>query len=74
VGNEAQAALDIIRNQLQVILLRAELCENSPQCGPCASAVCEIVKEIRALEAFLQSVSASNQYAPQPRGLNSHDC
>ena len=55
MANEAQAALDIIRNRLQVILLRAELCENSLQCGPCACTVSDIVKEIRVLEEQLTS-------------------
>jgi hypothetical protein len=57
MANEAEAALDIIRNRLQVILLRAELCENSLQCGPCASLVSDIVKAIRALEEQLTSKS-----------------
>jgi hypothetical protein len=67
MANEAQAALDITRNQLQLILLRAELCQSTLQCGPCASPVCEIVKEIRILETLLQSVSASNQSAPEQK-------
>lgn len=48
-----QAALDHIRNTLQIILSRAELRKNSNQCGPCAIAVSEIANEVRALEAFV---------------------
>jgi hypothetical protein len=52
---DAIVALDIIRNQLQVILGRAELCnQNVAQCDTCGLAVCKIVKEIRTLEAFVQ--------------------
>jgi len=52
----AIAALDIIRNQLQVILGRVELCQdqNVTQCDTCGLAVCKIVEEIRTLEAFVQ--------------------
>ena len=53
-------ALDTIRQQLQVILTQAELCENSVQCENCAHAVCEIVKEIRALEAFVRDTAHKN--------------
>ncbi len=49
-----QAALDHIRNKLQIILSRAELRKDISQCGPCAIAVSEIVDEIRALEAFVK--------------------
>jgi hypothetical protein len=47
----AIAALDIIRNQLQVILGRVELCQNQKvtQCDTWGLAVCKIVKEIRTL-------------------------
>lgn len=48
-----QAALDAIRNKLQIILLRADLRQNTTQCSACAIAVSEIVQEIRALEAFV---------------------
>jgi hypothetical protein len=48
-----QAALDHIRNKLQIILSRAELRKDT-KCGPCAIAVSEIVDEIRALEAFVK--------------------
>jgi hypothetical protein len=53
---DAISALDIIRNQLQVILGRVELCQNPnvSQCDTCGLAVCKIVKEIRTLEAFVQ--------------------
>jgi hypothetical protein len=60
LANEAQAALDHIRNRLQVILSRAELCNTSQQCELCASTVCKIVEEIRTLEAFVQSFSTTN--------------
>ena len=52
--NRPEEALDLIRQKLQVILLRADLCENSPGCEVCASAVCEIVKELRALEEIVR--------------------
>jgi hypothetical protein len=48
-----QAALDVIRNKLQVILLRADLCHDPTECGPCCLAISEILKEICALEAFV---------------------
>jgi hypothetical protein len=50
-------AFDLIRQRLQVILLRAELCQNSTQCATCATAVCDIVQEIRALEALVRDSS-----------------
>lgn len=53
-----QEALDLIRQKLQVILLRAELCHPSAQCEACASTVCEIVKEIRALEDFVRDTAS----------------
>lgn len=55
-----QAALDVIRNKLQIILLRADLCQNSTQCNACALAVSEIVKELRALEAFVLDALRKN--------------
>jgi hypothetical protein len=51
---EPQEAFDVIRKQLQLILLRAELSESSSHCEECATSVCEIVKEIRTLEAFIR--------------------
>ncbi len=50
----AQEAFDAIRKHLQLILLRAEVCEQSPDCKECVATVCEIVKEIRTLEAFVR--------------------
>jgi hypothetical protein len=55
-----QEALDAIRQQLQMILMRAELWGSNPQCERCADAVCEIVKEIRTLESFVRSASDSD--------------
>ena len=49
-------AFDVIRKHLQLILLRAEVCERSPHCEECVATVCEIVKEIRTLEAFVRDV------------------
>ncbi len=49
-----QAALDHIRNKLQIILSRAELCRDTSQCESCAIAVSEIVNEIRDLETFVR--------------------
>jgi len=49
-----QAALDHIRNKLQIILSRAELGKDTSQCESCVIAVSEIVKEIRDLEAFVR--------------------
>jgi hypothetical protein len=49
-----QAALDHIRNKLQIILFRAELRKDTSQCESCAIAVSEIVNEIRDLEAFVR--------------------
>lgn len=49
-----QAALDVIRNKLQIILAHAELQQNSNQCNACTVAVSEIVREIRSLEAFVR--------------------
>jgi len=53
---DAISALDTIRNQLQVILGRVELCQNQnvSQCDTCGLAVCKIVNEIRTLEAFVK--------------------
>lgn len=51
-----QEAFDAIRKHLQLILLRAELCENPGHCEECARTVCDMVKEIRALEAYIQDV------------------
>jgi hypothetical protein len=48
------AALDHIRNKLQIILSRAELRKNTSQCESCAIAVSQIVNEIRNLEAFVR--------------------
>ncbi|MGO8984028.1 MAG: hypothetical protein ACLPHI_22945 [Terriglobales bacterium] len=53
MAEEPQAALSLIRNKLQVILLRAELSQNSARCNVCAIAVSEILKEIRSLEAYV---------------------
>jgi len=53
VQKEPQEAFDAIRKHLQLILLRAELSQNS-QCEVCAATVCDIVKELRTLEAFIQ--------------------
>ncbi|HTS35833.1 MAG TPA: hypothetical protein VMH04_09190 [Candidatus Solibacter sp.] len=52
-----QEAFDTIRKHLQVILLRAELCQTPQQCEACAGMVCEIVKEVRALEAFVREAA-----------------
>ena len=49
-----RAALDHIRNKLQVILSRAELGKDTSQCQVCALAVSEIVNEIRNIEAFVR--------------------
>jgi hypothetical protein len=49
-----QAALDHIRNKLQIILSHAELRKDTRQCESCAIAVSEIVNEIRNLEAFVR--------------------
>jgi hypothetical protein len=49
-----QAALDHIRNKLQIILSRAELRRDTSQCESCAIVVSDIVNEIRALEAFVK--------------------
>lgn len=54
VAETPQAALDVIRNKLQIIVARAELRQNTKQCNACAAAVSEIVDEIRALEAFVR--------------------
>jgi hypothetical protein len=53
-----QEALDLIRQKLQVILLRADLCENSGQCELCAGSVCDIVKEVRELERFIRAAAS----------------
>ncbi len=53
MAEEPQAAISLIRNKLQVILLRAELSQNSARCNVCAIAVSEILKEIRSLEAYV---------------------
>ena len=66
----AQARLDAIRNQLQVILLRAELWENPTQCTSCAMAVGEIVKEIRALEGLLQVETENPAAEPEAPKAN----
>jgi len=68
MANEANAALDIIRNQLQIILLRAELCETPVQCRSCAAAVSEIVKEVKALEAFVRAESVRVAETTKARG------
>lgn len=52
-----QEAFDAIRKQLQLILIRAELCRELGQCAACTVAVGEIVREIRALEAFVREFS-----------------
>lgn len=57
---QAQAALDVIRNRLQVIMLRAETSEKPLYCDTCALAVSEIIKELRALETFIQSLKAQS--------------
>jgi hypothetical protein len=49
-----QEAFDTIRKHLQLILLRAEVCQDSPHCQECVATVCEIVAEIRTLEAFIR--------------------
>jgi hypothetical protein len=54
--SDAHAALDSIRNQLQVILLHSELARNSGHCESCLRAVCHIVDEVRALEAFVSKI------------------
>jgi hypothetical protein len=54
MAEEPQAALSVIRNKLQVILLRAELSQDAARCDVCSLAVSEIVKEIRALEVFVR--------------------
>ena len=53
---EPREAFDAIRKHLQLILARAELCRNT-QCEACACNVCEIVKELRVLEAYVQEVA-----------------
>jgi len=53
MAEDPYVALDSIRNQLQVILLRSELVQSSGQCDSCTRAVCQIVEEIRSLEAFI---------------------
>jgi hypothetical protein len=53
MAENPQAALDVIRNKLQVILLRADLYQNSAQCSVCGVAVSDILNEIRKLEAFV---------------------
>ena len=54
VADRPHAALDSIRNQLQVILMRTELCQNSAQCEFCARAVSQIIKDTRSLEEFVK--------------------
>jgi len=49
-----QAALDHIRNKLQIILSRAELRKDTGPCESCAIAVSDIVNEIRNLEVFVR--------------------
>lgn len=61
MAENPQAALDVIRNKLQVILLRADLCHDPGQCGPCCLAISEILKEIRALEAFVLETLSKHQ-------------
>jgi hypothetical protein len=56
MAEEPQAALSIIRNKLQVILLRSELTQTPTQCGSCAVAVSEMLQEIRSLEAFVAEI------------------
>jgi type I site-specific restriction endonuclease len=58
MDKEPQEAFDVIRKQLQLILLRAELSQNSSHCEECATSVCEIVKEIRTLEAFIRDAQS----------------
>jgi len=58
VQKEPQEAFDAIRKHLQLILLRAELRQAPTHCEACAATVCEIVKEIRKLEAYVQDVLA----------------
>lgn len=53
MADDPEAALDHIRNKLQIILSRAELRKNANQCEACAIAVAEIVSEIGALKAFV---------------------
>jgi hypothetical protein len=53
MADDPHAALDHIRNKLQIILSRAELGKNTNQCKLCADAISEMVSEIRALEAFV---------------------
>ena len=55
---EPREAFDAIRKHLQLILARAELCRNS-QCEACACNVCEIVNELRVLEAYIQQVMSA---------------
>ena len=52
-----EEACDAIRKQLQLILIRVDLCKNAQQCDTCVGAVGEIVKEIRNLEAFVREVA-----------------
>ena len=52
-----QEAFDTMRKQLQKILMRAESCQTPSQCDACARTVCEIVEEIRVLEAFVREIS-----------------
>ncbi len=52
-----EEAFDTMRKQLQKILIWAESCQTSPHCEACAQTVCDIVEEIRLLEAFLHDVS-----------------
>jgi hypothetical protein len=54
-------ALDAIRQHLQVILLRADLCGSPNRCEECTRTICEIVKEVRALEAYLRDIQAKGQ-------------
>ena len=54
---EPQETFDLIRKHLQLILLRAEVSQDSPHCKECAATVCEIVKEIRTLEGFIRDAA-----------------
>jgi hypothetical protein len=63
VAEGPQAALDVIRNKLQVILLRADLQQNSTQCHACVLLISDIVNELRALEAFVGDALRKNDSA-----------
>jgi hypothetical protein len=53
MAEHPQVALSVIRNKLQVILLRSELTQTPGQCGVCSLALEEIIQELRSLEAYV---------------------